>query len=242
MTLDRRVVVVLGGRGLLGRAFVDAIRDVGDLAISASRTTAGNDLDVEVDVTSPDSVAAMFKQVHDQHGRIHAVVNSTFPRNQAFGSSFFEVTHDNFCDNVNQHLGSAFTVCQKAAAYFREYGSGHIVNVSSVYGVMAPRFELYADTPMTKEVEYSVCKAGIIHLTEYLAKYLKGQNIRVNCISPGGILDDQPRPFLDKYNACCSSKGMLDAKDVAGALMFLLAEGNRFVNGQNIVVDDGFTL
>jgi NAD(P)-dependent dehydrogenase (short-subunit alcohol dehydrogenase family) len=95
---------------------------------------------------------------------------------------------------------------------------------------------------MTVPVEYAAIKAGIIHLTRYLAKYLKSKNIRVNCISPGGILDSQPKVFLKKYKEKCINKGMLDAKDLNSALDFLLSSDSKFVNGQNIIIDDGFTL
>ena len=75
-----------------------------------------------------------------------------------------------------------------------------------------------------------------------MAKYFKGKNIRVNAISPGGILDAQPKEFLDRYNQQCSTKGMLDPKDLNGTLIFLLSDMSNHINGQNIIVDDGFTL
>ena len=107
---------------------------------------------------------------------------------------------------------------------------------------MTPRFDIYEDTPMTKEVEYVTTKAAIIQLTRYLAQYLKGKGVRVNCISPGGIFDNQPQLFVDRYNAQCNIKGMLDGKDVAGTIVFLLSDLATHLTGQNIVIDDGFSL
>ena len=95
---------------------------------------------------------------------------------------------------------------------------------------------------MVSPIEYSAIKAGIISITKYLAKYCKGQNIRVNCISPGGILDNQPKIFLEKYNSICSSKGMLDAQDLNGTIIYLLSSLSQYVNGQNIIIDDGWVL
>ena len=91
-------------------------------------------------------------------------------------------------------------------------------------------------------VEYAAIKSGLIHLTKYMAKYFKGQNIRVNTISLGGIEDKQPKSFLTAYKDFCLNKGMLNAKDVSGTVLYLLSDLSEFVNGQNIVVDDGFTL
>ena len=95
---------------------------------------------------------------------------------------------------------------------------------------------------MISPIEYSAIKTGIIGVTKYLAKYCKGENIRVNCISPGGILDNQPEQFLNKYRESCNSKGILDARDILGALIFLLSDNSEYINGQNIVIDDGWSL
>ena len=91
-------------------------------------------------------------------------------------------------------------------------------------------------------VEYAVIKSALIHLTKYMAKYFKGMNIRVNSISPGGILDSQPGIFIKSYNEQCITKGMLDKSDLKGTLLYLLSDLSRYVNGQNLIVDDGFTL
>ncbi len=95
---------------------------------------------------------------------------------------------------------------------------------------------------MVSPIEYSAIKSGIISITRYISSYCKGENIRANCISPGGILDDQPESFLKNYMSTCSTKGMLDADDLNGTLLYLLSDYSKYTNGQNIVVDDGWTL
>jgi NAD(P)-dependent dehydrogenase (short-subunit alcohol dehydrogenase family) len=143
---------------------------------------------------------------------------------------------------VGVHLGGYFLMSQQFGSYFKNQGHGNIINMASIYGVIAPRFEIYDDTSMTMPVEYAAIKSSIIHLTKYLAKHYKGCNVRVNCISPGGILDKQPEPFLAKYGEYALSKGMLDPNDISGTLLYLLSDLSSFVNGQNIVVDDGWSL
>ena len=140
------------------------------------------------------------------------------------------------------NLGGYFLTSQLFAKYFEKQGYGNIINLASIYGVIAPRFEIYNNTPMTMPVEYAAIKSGLIHLTKYMAKYFKGKNIRVNTISLGGIEDHQPESFLKAYKEFCLNKGMLDAEDVSGTVLYLLSDLSEFVNGQNIVVDDGFTL
>ena len=95
---------------------------------------------------------------------------------------------------------------------------------------------------MTSPIEYSAIKAGIIAITKYLSKYYKNKNIRVNCISPGGIKNNQPKEFIEKYKRSCNSKGLLDPEDLLGTISFLISVESKFINGQNIVIDDGWSL
>jgi NAD(P)-dependent dehydrogenase (short-subunit alcohol dehydrogenase family) len=82
----------------------------------------------------------------------------------------------------------------------------------------------------------------VLQLSKYFAKYFKGTGIRVNSIIPGGIKDKQPELFLENYQAFCANKGMLEKSDLVGALIFLLSEMSTFMTGQNLIIDDGFSL
>jgi NAD(P)-dependent dehydrogenase (short-subunit alcohol dehydrogenase family) len=114
--------------------------------------------------------------------------------------------------------------------------------MASIYGTLPPRFGVYDGTSMTMPVEYAVIKAGIIQLTRYMAQFYKARGIRVNALSPGGIRDAQPEAFLARYGALSGVKGMLAPTDLVGALAFLLSDESRYMTGQNLVVDDGFSL
>lgn len=252
----RDKVVVVTGAGAIGQGFVRGIAEKGGIAIAADiNFEAAKQLAIKIgkdrsgraeaallDITSRDSIRALIVDLQERYGRIDAVVNNAYPRNRNYGRKLEDVAYEDFCENINLHLGGYFLVAQQFGLFFREQGQGNIINMSSIYGVVPPRFEVYANTPMTMPVEYAAIKSSIIHLTKYFAQYFKGKNIRVNCISPGGILDGQPAEFLTRYNSYAASKGMLDANDIIGALLFLLSDMSKFVNGQNIVVDDGWSL
>lgn len=254
--LRGRRVVVTGGAGLLGRTFCLAIAEhggqavVADLDLDAAQRVVdsieeqcpGGAVAAMLDITDKGSVDALIGDVHVRCGRIDAVVNSAYPRNSRYGRRMEDVEYVDFCDNLKLHLGGYFLVMQRFAAYFKLEGGGNMINVSSIYGVVAPRFEVYAGTPMTMPVEYAAIKSGLLHLTRYFAQYLKGCSIRVNALSPGGILDRQPEAFLARYRSLCADKGMLNTSDIAGSLVFLLSDLSRHVDGQNLIVDDGFSL
>lgn len=256
MLLTDKVVVVTGGAGFLGRQFCAAVAKEDGIAVvadidagAAARVSEeivpiypGRAVAVSLDITSHASVSALIAGLMEKYGRIDALVNNAYPRNQNYGRKLEDVTYEDFCDNVDSHLGGYFLMAQQFGLFFRRHGGGNIINMASIYGMMAPRFEVYAGTPMTMPVEYAAIKSAVIHLTRYFAQYFKGDGVRVNCLSPGGILDQQPDAFLQKYKAHCNSKGMLDSRDINGSLLFLLSDASQYVTGQNLIVDDGFSL
>ncbi len=93
---------------------------------------------------------------------------------------------------------------------------------------------------MTMPEEYAVIKYALIYLNAYILKYYQASGIRFNCLSLGCIFDFQPESFLQKYSSYSQTKGMQDPVDITGALIFLLSDQSRYINGQNIVVDDGW--
>jgi len=254
--LSDKVVIVTGGAGLLGKAFCHAIASYGATAIVADldlkkaesvatsiRSEGFKAYSAMLNITEKNSVDNMIEELDHQYGRIDAVVNNAYPRNKNYGRKLEEVEYIDFCENVNMHLGGYFLVAQRFAMYFsRSEHGGNIINMSSIYGSMAPRFDIYEGTLMTMPVEYAAIKSAITHLTKYFAQYFKSASIRCNTLSPGGILDGQPEPFLKEYRKYCASKGMLDSTDLEGSLIYLLSDLSRHVTGQNIIVDDGYSL
>lgn len=258
MLLNNKVIVVTGGAGLIGQEFIKAIIEQNGIAIIAdinkqisqkivknlSKKLNTTNIDyVKLDITSRESLDKCIKKINKKYSRIDAIVNNAYPRNKNFGNSFFDVYYEDFCENTNLNLGGYFLTSQRFALHFKKQGYGNIINISSIYGVVPPNFDFYEGTQMVGvPIEYAAIKSSLIHLTKFMAKYFKDLNIRVNTISPGGIFDNQPKLFLDKYNAKCLSKGMLDKTDIKGTLIYLLSDMSEFVNGQNIIVDDGFSL
>jgi NAD(P)-dependent dehydrogenase (short-subunit alcohol dehydrogenase family) len=255
--LENKVIVVTGGAGLLGREFIKSVVENNGVAVIADISHEAGmivkdtilsiypDAKIEVislDITSKNSINTMIDTLHNQYGSIDALVNNAYPRNQNYGRNFFEVEYEDFCENLNLNLGGYFLTTQQMALYFKQQGYGNVVNIASIYGTIAPRFEIYENTSMSVPVEYAAIKSALIQLTKYMAKYFKGTNIRVNAISPGGIFNNQADSFLEKYNAYGSSKGMLAPSDINGTLLYLLSDMSKFVNGQNLIVDDGWTL
>ena len=255
--LNKKVIIVTGGAGYLGRVFIKAIVENSGIAVIADNNVKGSEdvllelqkiypekkIDfVETEITSKNSITSLIEYVVKKYQKIDAIVNNAYPRNNNYGRDFFDVEFSDFCENINMHLGGYFLITQQICQFFKRQGYGNVVNISSVYGVIPPRFEIYQDTSMTMPIEYAVVKSALLHMTLYLAKYFSGCNIRINAISPGGVYNKQSEVFVRQYNSYCLNKGMLAEEDIVGTLLFLLSDVSKCINGQNIVVDDGFSL
>ena len=255
--LKDKVIVITGGAGLIGKEFVKSIIENNGIAIIAdineqigldvkenlSKELNTKNIDfIQLDITSKESLNKCINYLDKKYKKIDALVNNAYPKSKNYGKKFFEIEMEDFSEFLNLHLGGYFNISQHFIKYFLEQKYGNIINISSIQGIGAPAFETYEGTSMHSPVEYTVVKHGLLGMTKYMAKMFKKDNIRVNAISPGGILDNQPEIFLEQYKKRCGTKGMLDSRDLTGALVYLLSDMSKYVNGQNIIVDDGFSL
>ncbi|MFQ2913908.1 oxidoreductase [Aeromonas caviae] len=252
--LKHKCFLVAGAGGLLGSHLVPSILAQGGKVIAADinvdamaqrLATQGVDIAddnltlISLDVTCEESLKTFFSRQEHLDG----AVNATYPRNKTYGAHFFDVSLSSFNENISLHLGSAFLFTQQCAAYFKTHETAFsLVNMSSIYGVVAPKFDIYNNTKMTMAVEYAAIKSAIQHLSKYVVTYVNDSRFRINLVSPGGLLDNQSEIFCQAYKKQTCGKGMLDVSDVVGSIMFLLSDQSRYVTGQNIVVDDGFSL
>jgi NAD(P)-dependent dehydrogenase (short-subunit alcohol dehydrogenase family) len=254
MLKDKKILVT-GAGGLLGGQVVHSLLSQNAVVLATDNhyeKMKENLINKEITVVdNPNLIMFSLDVINDQEviaffntvGELDGAVNCTYPRNAMYGRHFFDVTLDSFNDNVSLHLGSSFLFSQQCAAYFlKNKRPFSLVNISSIYGVVAPEFDIYTNTSMTTPVEYAAIKSALIHLNKYIASYMSDSNFRINSVSPGGIFDHQPDEFLDRYKRKTLGKGMLDASDITGAVIFLLSEHSRYINGQNLIVDDGFSL
>lgn len=257
MGLDKKVAVVTGGSGLLGKEFCQGLAEFGANVIIADINEdhgikTSNELNkrinedkivyMHLDITSEESIDNFIEETLEKYGKIDILVNSAYPRNKRYGTSFEDVEFDSFQENVISHMGGYFLVSQKISKVMMRQGSGSIVNIGSIYGVLGPNFSVYGDTGMTMPVEYSLIKGGIINFTRYLSTYLAPHNIRVNSICPGGIFDNQPEEFVENYCEKVPLNRMADPSDIVGALIFLVSDASKYITGQNIMVDGGLSV
>ena len=241
--LKDKIIVVTGGSGLIGNGIVSKIRSEGGFCINAELNTENTDdlSQIKCDITNPDSISLLIEKVLNQFGRIDGLVNNAYPRTKDWGTKFEDIPYDSWRNNVDWQLNSYFLFCQKILVPMKKQGFGSIVNIASTYGVVSPDFTLYEGTQLTSPAAYTAIKGGLINFTRYLASYFGQYGIRANCVSPGGIFDNQNEIFVKNYQHKVPLKRMGKPSDIAGPVAFLLSDDSAYVTGHNLMADGGWT-
>ncbi len=266
--LNGRTAVVTGGAGLLGAEFCRSLSQAGANVVIADANAEKAEelarfisepgekaLAVQVDVTQPDSVQKMVASTLDAYGSLDILVNSAAldpkfdPQHlndplHSHPGEFESYPLQAWNDALSVNLTGAFLSSQAAVSPMLQQGYGVIVNISSIYGLVGPDQRLYQrpdQPPQYKPVYYSVTKAGILGLTRYLATYYAGKNIRVNCLTPGGVFNQHDEQFLQAYSTRTVLGRMARKDEMNAALLFLASEASSYMTGANLVVDGGWS-
>lgn len=249
--LSNKVILVTGGYGYLGKAAVDALLYHGATVYVLGRKyeefkrifNDNKKLKFEAfDVSSSNSIKNVFKRIIEKESYINVLINNAF---YSSGQSPERMTDEDFSFGLEGVLASVFKCIREITPFFKIQGSGKIINVSSMYGMVAPDFSLYKDSPQfLNPPHYGAAKAGIIQLTKYYASYLGEYGIQVNAISPGPFPSENvqnDKDFVERLKNNTLLKKIGKPEDLAGSFVFLSSDTSDFITGQNIVVDGGWT-
>jgi NAD(P)-dependent dehydrogenase (short-subunit alcohol dehydrogenase family) len=238
-----RIVIITGGSGLLGQEMIADIRRKGGIAINADLNVETNldKMEIKIDITDDDSIQNGIDHILSRFKRIDGLVNNAYPRTSDWGQKFEDVQSDSWRKNIDMQLNSTFVFCQKVLKVMVSQKQGAIVNIASIYGVVGNDFTIYEEYGGTSPAAYSAIKGGVINFSRYLASYYGQNGIRVNCVSPGGIFDNQHPSFINRYESKVPMKRLGRPDDIAPSVTFLLSDEAKYITGQNLIVDGGWT-
>lgn len=241
--MKKKNIIVTGGSGLIGKAIVTELNKQGFRAINMDlkRNTNSKDEFLECDITSPENVLEALDLIESEFGSIYGLVNNAYPRTKDWGLSFEEIPYESWNRNVDMQLNATFFISQQVIKRMLQQGEGRIVNIASIYGVVGNDFTVYEGTHLSPPAAYSAIKGGIINFSRYLASKYGQAGISVNCVSPGGVFDNQPNSFVEAYEHKVPMKRMGNPGDISPAVAFFMSEGAGYITGQNLVVDGGWT-
>jgi len=253
MTEIKKTIIVTGGAGRIGSALAaDLVKHghkvlLGDINNSKLLKIKKklNSKNIEIfqgNLTTKNNIDRFIKFGVTKFKNIHAAVHCSYPTSKKWGARLEDLEEIHLKNDLQNQLGGSIIFSQRIMKYFLKQKKGNLILISSIQGIQAPKFNHYKNLNMTSPIEYSAIKSGIITITKYLSKYYKNKNIRINCVSPGGIKDNQPKLFTKRYRQSCNSKGLLDGEDISKLILFLLSDKSKYITGQNLIIDDGWSL
>jgi NAD(P)-dependent dehydrogenase (short-subunit alcohol dehydrogenase family) len=261
--LSGRVAMVTGGIGLLGKYFCAGLADHGArvavIDLDAAKCTSyaheiaqaygTSSIGVACDITDPRQVTAMADKVERELGPVTILHNNAATKGRNLERFFDSVKEFDIAvwrEVMAVNLDGAFLVAREIGERMAARGRGSIIQTASIYGIAGPDQRIYEGSeylgrPINTPAIYSASKAGMVGLTRYFAAYWGGQGVRVNTLTPGGVLSGQSGAFDRNYSARVPMGRMAVPDEMVGALLFLASDASSYVNGQNIVVDGGLT-
>lgn len=244
MNLKDKIIIVTGGSGLIGKAILKSIRSKGGIALNfdISVSTSIRQFNYQCDVTDQNSILDGIEWVLVNFNKIDGLVNNAYPKTKDFSVSFEDMSPENLEKNVSWQLNSAILFSKEVIKIMKKNHKGSIVNIASIYGEVANDWTVYEGTDMVSPAPYAAIKGGLINFTRYIASLYGRHGVRANCISPGGVFNQQPESFVAAYEKKVPLSRMGVPDDFGGPVSFLLSDESKYITGQNIIVDGGWTI
>lgn len=257
-SLDGRVAIVTGGRGLYGASISQGLCEMGATVVIASRNAEKcEELAAELraqgykacgmslDLSDDASIRALVAEVVARFGSIDVLVNNAVDRRNMTPLS--SATREKLRDSAEVNLNGQILLSQAVLEHMIPQGKGSIVNIGSMRGLDCPHFPFYPDAMGDQPINYTTEKWAMVGMTKYMAGRYGKHGIRVNCVAPGGYnpkLSDNPdtQKFVATYIENCPLQRWATEDDIKGPVAFLASDASAYITGATLVMDGGWTI
>lgn len=222
-------IIVAGSEGLIGREVSSFLEKSGHQVIRCSRSL-GHDL------TDEKFVKSWFRENKAENLINVFALNEHIDENTNTSETLYDISLESIDDYLKVNIISLFSVCRE---YARWNEDGNIINFSSIYGLVSPNPQIY-EGGRHKHIGYSISKSAVLQLTKYLAVHM-APKIRVNCVVPGGVINDQGEAFVDRYSDKCPAGRMMNVDEINGIIKYLCSKEASYCTGAQFVLDGGYT-
>lgn len=253
-SLKGKTAVITGGCGHLGRAMTTALQGAGatvyvtGTSLDKFHDVFGSDttlIFVPINIMNSESIRTAFNSIAQKEGSIDILVNNA-AQYAGIGKKSEDLSDEEWSQCIDGIAGSTYKCIREVLPFMQNKG-GSIINIASMYGVVSPYMSVYREPCESSfiPVSYSAGKASVIQMTRYFGAYLIERNIRVNAISPGPFPSQKVQDnkvFVERLIEKNPSHRLGNPEDLSGALLFLASDASKYVVGQNIQVDGGWTI
>jgi len=248
-SLKGKIILVTGGAGNYGKPITQGLAEAGATVVIASRNLDSvqqvadefrkTGLEVhamQLDQAHTESVLQLKKHIVDRFGKLDVFVNNAVSRPM----KGYNAPIDQFEESMKVNATGMMFILREMTDLIVKGGGGSVINISSMMGMFGPNLSNYEGTSMGDlPPDYFFHNAGLINLNRYMTKMLAGKNIRFNCISPGGLFNNQPERFVENYNKKVPLGRMANNDDIKGLVVLLASDAGAYINGENILMDGG---
>ena len=256
-SLENKVVVITGSSGLMGQQYANGLFIAGaklvllDKNIKKSKSflakipkkVRNNHIVIKTDLTSKKSIEKAVSLILKKYENIDVLIN-----NAAFQEgrnercvAFEELSIDSWNKVLSVNLTGTMMCCQEFGKIMKKQHRGSIINISSIYGLVGADQRIYDQSGLNSSVAYAATKGAIINMTKYMASYWYNTGIRVNCLSLGGIENNQDSKFIKKYSEKTMLGRMARKEEIVGGIIFLASDASSYMTGSNLIIDGGWT-
>ena len=260
--LSNKVCLVTGSLGLLGKAHCKALAMAGakvivsdlngKLCTKFAENLGNSSIGLSLDITSQSSIDKALELIIGTNAKIDVLINNASINEKVEDTSDLDFSNhqpdefdiDDWHKLLNVNLTGTYMLTRSVGKYMCQQKFGSIINIASTYGVVAPNQDLYKDRNgkqvFVKSPAYPATKSGVISLTTYFASFYGKYGVRVNSLSPGGVLNGQNTDFIKNYSDRTLLKRMADPEDYMGSIIFLSSDASSYMTGANLIVDGGY--
>ncbi|GGG73202.1 oxidoreductase [Parapedobacter pyrenivorans] len=249
LSLKDKVILVTGGSGKYGQCILEGLGEADATVITTSRrlesaeataeTFRSRGFDVHaitVDQARPVTVYALKMEITERFGKLDGFINNAVSRPMVG----YDAPLEQFAESMQDNATGMFHLLREMTSLIARSGGGSVINIASMMGMKGPDLSNYEGTEMgDPPPDYFFHNAGLINLTRYMARIHAGKNVRFNCISPGGLFNNQPEQFLKNYCKKVPMGRMANPDDIKGLVVLLASEAGAYINGENILMDGG---
>ena len=243
-SVENEIILITGAHGYIGRKLVKELKNSNNKLILLDKTIPRlnknkNIYNYKVNFADTENLQNIILKIKKKFKKIDKIVSLAAMTGDSI--NLYKNKKDIWKNIYNVNLYAPIKIFSNLKFNLNKSNRASIVIISSIYGEIQPKFEIYKKTKLENFFDYSSSKSGLIYLTRWLAKKY-APKIRVNCISPGGIIRKQPKTFIKNYRSKTLLNRMCTEDDVVGPILFLLSKQSGYITGQNILVDGGFSL